>query len=71
MIHINNTLQLVVQYVAARPGVRHSTVIGRASDRDGQVRRRDALALAVCRGLIVRSTTKPWTYVAKTKEMTQ
>jgi hypothetical protein len=65
MIPINNTLQLVVHYVAAHPGCKHSTVTRQASDRDGQQRRRDALSLAVCQGLIVKSPKRPFTYRAK------
>lgn len=60
---LHNTLSLVVRYVQQHPGCKHSTVIGQADDREGQQRRRDAMALAICYGYIARSTKRPWTYV--------
>jgi hypothetical protein len=63
MINPELTLQYVVRYVQRNPGAKHSDILG--SDHDGQARRRDALALAVQRGLIVHSYKRPWTYTVK------
>lgn len=63
-----NTVSLVVRYVQQHPGCKHSSVIGQAADRDGQQRRRDALAFAVSARYIVRSAKRPWTYTPAVRQ---
>jgi hypothetical protein len=60
MNDIENTVAFLVKRIAERPGVRHVHLLG--ADAATHARRRKALALAVARGLIVRSPKSPWTY---------